>query len=90
MRNLVYSVAPACPRCTETATCMVAQSPVAGAWSMALCPTCFYSWRSTEPDYAVKREAMSKDFQIDRAAIPKGKVMPEIPPLRLTDVNPSA
>jgi hypothetical protein len=32
---------------------------------------------------------MSKDFQIDRAAIPKGIVMPAAPPLRLTDVDPA-
>jgi hypothetical protein len=82
MRNLVFSTAPACPRCTETATRIAAHSPAPGAWSMALCPTCFYSWRSTEPDYAVKREAMAKDFQVDRDAIARGKVMPEIPPLR--------
>jgi hypothetical protein len=82
MRDVIYSTAPACPRCTETATRIVANSPVLGAWSMALCPTCYYSWRSTEPDYATKRDAMSKDFQIDRALIANGKVMPEIPPLR--------
>lgn len=82
MPNLVYTKAPSCPRCTENATQIVAQSPVAGAWTMALCPTCYYTWRSTEPDYAVKREAMSKDFYIDPAKIEKGRVMPEIPPLR--------
>lgn len=83
MRNLTYMKAPNCPRCTGTATRIVAQSPVEGAWSMALCPTCYYTWRSTEPDYAVIREAMSNDFYVDSSQIHKGRVMPEIPPLRL-------
>jgi len=44
---------------------------------MYLCQVCFYSWRSTEPTYAVDAEALSKDFRIDPSILSKGQVMPE-------------
>lgn len=73
---------PACPRCDSNATTIVARSPVAQAWRMFLCPVCYYSWRSTEPDYATTRQAMAPLFLIDPTKIQLGKVMPEVPPLR--------
>jgi hypothetical protein len=45
--------------------------------SVYLCQVCFYSWRSTEPTYAVDAEALSKDFRIDPSILSKGQVMPE-------------
>jgi len=32
---------------------------------MYLCQVYFYSWRSTEPTYAVDAEALPKDFRIE-------------------------
>lgn len=71
-----------CPRCSTPHASLVARSPVDGVWEMHLCTTCFYSWRSTEPDYATKAESLPELFRIDPAKIPLGKTMPTVPPLR--------
>lgn len=73
---------PKCPRCRTAQTRIVAHSPVEGAWHMTLCPTCFYSWRSTEPDYATTANGIAPGFRIEPATLSQGKVMPSIPPLR--------
>ena len=72
----------ACPRCSAAGSGIVARSPIAGVWVMYLCGTCFYGWRSTEPDYATKADAMARQFRIDPAQLPRGHVMPQIPKLR--------
>jgi hypothetical protein len=51
---------------------------------MFLCPTCFYSWRSTEPAYATTANGIAPGFRIDPDTLSQGKVMPSIPPLRDT------
>ena len=71
-----------CPRCGTKETQMVARSPVPGVWTMQLCPVCFYSWRSTEPDYATKASALAPDFRVDPKLLEEGKPMPAVPPLR--------
>ncbi len=71
-----------CPRCDTPNSAVVARSPVAGVWEMYLCPTCFYSWRSTEPEEATKAAAMSAKFRINPTTLPHGHVMPAVPPLR--------
>jgi hypothetical protein len=78
------SAIPGCPRCGTGHTRIVAHSPVAGAWQMYLCQTCFYSWRSTEPDQVTVASHIPAIFRVDAAAIRDGKVMPAIPPLRQT------
>ncbi len=78
---------PGCPRCDTPVAGIVARSPVAGVWVMHLCQTCFYSWRSTEPDEATKASAMSAKFRIDPAGLQRGHVMPAVPPLRRPRVS---
>ena len=73
---------PDCPRCGTARAAIVARSPVAGAWEMFLCSTCFYSWRSTEPAYATTPEGIAPGFHIEPATLSLGKVMPVVPPLR--------
>jgi hypothetical protein len=46
------------------------------------CPTCFYSWRSTEPEETSTREGIAPGFRVDPTKIALGRVMPLIPPLR--------
>ena len=80
--NELTPESPGCPRCRSAKTRVVADSPVEGAWRMFLCPVCFYSWRSTEPDYATTAAGIAPGFRIDSATLDQGKVMPTIPPLR--------
>ena len=39
---------PACPRCSNTDTQLIADSPIAGAWQVYGCNHCTYLWRNTE------------------------------------------
>ena len=59
------SESSACPRCSTGDARVVARSPRPGVWTMHLCTVCFYTWRSTEPDYATRAEALSPGFRID-------------------------
>ena len=72
----------ACPRCLTGNVRVVARSPRPGVWTMHLCTVCFYTWRSTEPDYATSAEALSPRFRIDPSRLGEGRAMPEVPPLR--------
>ena len=72
-----------CPRCSTKEARVVAHSPVPGVWTMQLCPVCFYSWRSTEPDYATKATALATEFRVDASRLAEGKPMPGVPPLRV-------
>jgi hypothetical protein len=73
---------PSCPRCDSNQTHLVSESPVAGAWVIYNCPVCFYSWRSTEPDYATKAEHYNPHFKIRVEDIPTFAQIPAIPALR--------
>ncbi len=70
-----------CPRCSTKAARIVARSPVPDVWTMHLCPVCFYSWRSTEPDYATKATALAPRFRIDPDRLEEGASVPGVPPL---------
>jgi len=39
-----------CPRCRSKTVGVRATSPIAGVWTVFGCNTCFYAWRSTEPE----------------------------------------
>ena len=39
---------PACPRCGNAETRLIAESPVKGVWEMYGCNHCTYLWRNTE------------------------------------------
>src|SRR3979409_1238764 len=81
------SKSSACPRCLTGDARVVARSPRPGVWTMHLCTVCFYTWRSTEPDYATSAEALSPRFRIDPSRLGEGRAMPEIPPLRMLSEN---
>jgi vanillate/4-hydroxybenzoate decarboxylase subunit D len=76
------SESSACPRCSTGDARVVARSPRPGVRSMHLCTVCFYTWRSTEPDYAIRAEVLSPGFRIDPSRLGEGRAMPEVPPLR--------
>jgi vanillate/4-hydroxybenzoate decarboxylase subunit D len=69
------SESSACPRCSTGDARVVARSPRPGVWTMHLCTVCFYTWRSTEPDYATRAEV--------------GQQSPVDLPLRLDDAAAS-
>jgi len=73
---------PCCPRCDSQQTQLVSKSPVAGAWVIYNCPVCFYSWRSSEPEYATSAEHYNPHFKIRLEDIPHFPEVPSIPPLR--------
>jgi vanillate/4-hydroxybenzoate decarboxylase subunit D len=76
------SESSACPRCSTGDARVVARSPRPGVWTMHLCTVCFYTWRSTEPDYTTRAEVLSPGFRIDPSRLREGRAMPEVPPLR--------
>ena len=39
-----------CPRCRSTTTDVRSAAHVARAWTIFGCDTCFYTWRSSEPE----------------------------------------
>ena len=42
------AIIPACPRCSNADTRLIAQSPISGVWEMYGCNHCTYLWRNTE------------------------------------------
>jgi hypothetical protein len=46
---------------------------------MYLCAICFYSWRSTEPEYATDPATYPPEFKIDPREIPEMPVVPSLP-----------
>jgi vanillate/4-hydroxybenzoate decarboxylase subunit D len=54
-----------CPRCRATGVRQVAASPVPGRWVMRSCQTCWYAWRSTEPDTATAPGSYPESFRLD-------------------------
>lgn len=54
-----------CPRCRASAVRQVAASPVPGRWVMRSCQTCWYAWRSTEPDTATDSGSYPESFRLD-------------------------
>ncbi|WP_420236463.1 non-oxidative hydroxyarylic acid decarboxylases subunit D [Telmatobacter bradus] len=78
------SALPVCPRCESHKTEIVTKSPVEGVWEVYNCPVCFYSWRSTEPEYATSVEHYNPHFKIRPEDIPHFIVVPSIPARRVT------
>jgi len=54
-----------CPRCQAVVVRQVAASPVPGRWVMRSCQTCWYAWRSTEPDTATRAGSYPESFRLD-------------------------
>ena len=71
-----------CPRCRSNTTVVRAVSPKAGVWTVYGCDTCFYTWRSTEPEESNKTGQVSGRFSLSPEKLSKLEVAPSIPPLR--------
>ena len=73
-----------CPRCRSNTTVVRAVSPKAGVWTVYGCDTCFYTWRSTEPEENTNPDKYPAVFRLIPENLPKLEVAPSIPPLRST------
>jgi hypothetical protein len=65
-----------CPRCESNGPEALSHSPVEGAWTVFHCPTCFFTWRSTEP------KKYNPNFKFSPADMANFGVMPAIPELK--------
>ncbi|WP_046212757.1 non-oxidative hydroxyarylic acid decarboxylases subunit D [Paenibacillus wulumuqiensis] len=72
-----------CPRCGSQHTEQVAASPVAGVWTVHMCSTCIFTWRSTEPEHITNPDKYLPAFKVDQADIPKAAHVPPIPARRV-------
>jgi hypothetical protein len=73
-----------CPRCRSNTTVVRAVSPKAGVWTVYGCDTCFYTWRSTEPEENTNPDKYPAVFRLTQENLAKLEVAPTIPPLRST------
>jgi hypothetical protein len=46
------------------------------------CPTCFFTWRSTEPDFITDPKKYNPNFKFSPADMANFGVMPAIPELK--------
>ena len=72
----------ACPRCRSDTLQVLANSPVAGVWTVFGCSTCFYAWRSTEPEENVNPEKYPIAFRLRPEDLVSLRVVPAVPPRR--------
>jgi hypothetical protein len=82
MTDAKHSAPGACPRCRSTTTAIQSTSPVAGVWTVFACTTCFYAWRSTEPEENRDPNKYPKVFALRPEDIAKLPVAPTITPKR--------
>lgn len=82
MSNPTQSAPTACPRCRSNTIKVVGNSPVAGVWTVFSCTTCFYAWRSTEPEENRDPDKYPSVFRLNPQDLGKLAVAPNIPPLR--------
>jgi vanillate/4-hydroxybenzoate decarboxylase subunit D len=81
--SALTEIAPtACPRCRANTTRMEATSPVVGIWTVFSCTTCFYAWRSTEPEENRDPHKYPRLFRLNPEELAKLPVAPAVPPLR--------
>lgn len=71
-----------CPRCESDGPEVLSQSPVAGAWTVFHCPTCFFTWRNTEPDFITDPAKYHPNFKFAPQDMAHFGVMPAIPELK--------
>jgi hypothetical protein len=82
MSQAMSSLPAACPRCRSTTIETRSTSPVAGGWTVFACTTCFYTWRSTEPEENRDPDKYPLAFRLKPEALPGLPVAPSVPPLR--------
>jgi len=73
---------PLCPRCLSITPVVRAVSQKPGVWTVFGYNTCFYTWRSTEPEENTNADKYPAVFRLLPADLPKLEVAPAIPPLR--------
>jgi hypothetical protein len=73
-----------CPRCRSATVESRAASPVAGVWTVFGCNTCFYTWRSTEPEENRDPSQYPQVFRLDPGTLGSLPVVPAIAPKRTT------
>jgi vanillate/4-hydroxybenzoate decarboxylase subunit D len=71
-----------CPRCRSTTTEVRSTSPVKGVWTVFGCATCFYAWRSTEPEEHRNPDKYPVVFRLKPEAQVNLPVAPSIPQRR--------
>jgi len=79
---MTISSATVCPRCRAKTVAVRATSPIAGAWTVFGCNTCFYTWRSTEPAENTDPEKYLPVFRLNPADLANLPVVPAIQPKR--------
>ncbi|WP_277619541.1 non-oxidative hydroxyarylic acid decarboxylases subunit D [Rouxiella chamberiensis] len=71
-----------CPRCESGGPEALSHSPVKGAWTVFHCKTCFFTWRSTEPDFITDPQKYNPNFKFSPADMADFGVMPAVPELK--------
>lgn len=71
-----------CPRCRSKTASVRATSPIAGVWTVFGCDTCFYAWRSTEPEENRDPEKYLQVFRLNPADLANLPIVPTIQPKR--------
>jgi vanillate/4-hydroxybenzoate decarboxylase subunit D len=71
-----------CPRCTHETISELYTSPVSGVWEVLQCAQCLYTWRTSEPDRRIERDAYPEEFTMTIEDIVNAPEVPPIPPLR--------
>jgi C4-type Zn-finger protein len=67
-----------CPRCRSNTASIRTTSPIAGVWTTFGCNTCFYTWRSTEPDENRDPEKYRQVFRLNPADLANLPIVPTI------------
>jgi vanillate/4-hydroxybenzoate decarboxylase subunit D len=71
-----------CPRCRSLRTELMACSPVAGVWEMYLCNTCFFGWRTSEPEAVIDPDRYDRRFRLTAEELAAFGEVPEVPAAR--------
>ncbi|MEV4976653.1 non-oxidative hydroxyarylic acid decarboxylases subunit D [Streptomyces scopuliridis] len=69
-----------CPRCDSLDAGTVAHSPVPGCWTVLVCSTCWFCWRSTE--VWLDGKGWDPEFRLTPSTFDQVPAMPPVPPLR--------
>jgi vanillate/4-hydroxybenzoate decarboxylase subunit D len=72
--------AAVCPRCRSGTIGVRGKSAIAGVWTVFGCDTCFYVWRSTEPDENRDPQKYPTPFRLDPGTLAKLPAVPTVRP----------
>ncbi|AKX93125.1 vanillic acid non-oxidative decarboxylation gene [Moorella thermoacetica] len=73
-----------CPRCDQDTAEKLVDSPRGQEWSVYLCHTCYFSWRSTEDESITDPRFYSTKFKLSPDSFEKMLCIPPVPPLKST------